>query len=136
MRLALLVLIGACGGGPSVPADSPSPFPDGGPGPDGNARLSFSWELQIGGSLAECFEVNAKEVEIRSFNRASGASTGKRFPCMPTGVGATDPLTAGGYAIQLSLFDDLGNAIQTLPSEDLTLNAGDDVSLGLRVFSP
>lgn len=136
MRLALLlVLIGACGGGPSVPGggddDSPPSVPDGGAG--GSGRMSFSWELQTGGSLGTCAEVGATQVEILTSNNSNGDERVKRFPCMSSGFGSTDLLSAGPYTVLISLLDSNQLAINNAPTQFPTITNG-DVNLGVQIF--
>lgn len=138
MRLALwLVLIGACGGGPSIPGggdDSPPPGPDGGPGPDGTGLITFNWQIAIGGSLAECFEIGAVEVELLSMNVATNEEFLRRFGCAPTGNGTSNPLPPGTYSNLISLLDSSALSIQT-QSNAQTVTVGEVSNAGLIIFN-
>ncbi len=136
MRLALwLVLIGACGGGPSIPGgDDDAPPPDGGPGPDGTGLISFNWQIAIGGSLAECVELGAVEVELLSMNVATNEEFLRRFGCAPTGTGTSNPLPPGTYSNLISLLDSSALSIQT-QSNAQTVSADQVANAGLIIFN-
>ena len=137
MRLALwLVLIGACGGGPSIPGpgDDDIPPPDGGPGPDGTGVITFNWQLSVDGTLAECFEVGAVEVELLSMNVATSEEFLRRFGCAPTGNGTSNPLPPGTYSNLISLLDSSALAIQT-QSNAQTVSDGGVSNAGLIIFN-
>lgn len=137
MRVALLlVILGACGGGPSVPGggddDGLPPGPDGGAG--GSGRFQFSWEITIGGATATCGSVGAIQVQIRSTDFNTGDEVQKTLSCAPTGTSTTDLLPAATYDNEVSLLDGDGFPLQSQFPGTGTIVGGDTLTIPGVVF--
>ncbi len=122
-RLALLVALAGCGGGPSI-TDPP---------PAGTGTFDLQWQVQVGGVPSSCAAVGATEVEIITTGAATGERV-QRFSCQ-SGSATTQPLPVGQYTTLISLLDAGASSLQTLPMETNTIRDGDSTDIGFFFFS-
>jgi hypothetical protein len=138
MRFALIVVVlGACGGGPSVPTDGgddDQPGGDGGGGGGNTGAISFDWQINVGPGLGTCEEVGAVQVEISSQKTSDGSETVRRFGCSPTGSGTVNALATGSYTNLVSLLDADGLPVSTQSTDLVTVTAGNTAILDLVTF--
>lgn len=120
MRWLALLLVAACGGGPSIPTS-----------PDGTGMFDFDWELRIDGFGTSCGEVGASNIEIIA-SRAD-TSQADRFPCVPFGGGTTRALPVGNYTLEVRLLDG-GNTLILALSDTGAITDGNVTGLGRYIF--
>jgi hypothetical protein len=123
---ALLVLVGACGGGGGRDAGVPDAASGG--------RFSLSWEITDGSAVLDCTRVGGSAIRVSAFPVGGGTAEIDVLPCT-AGMGTTRPLEPGKYDVEIELRATQGSLAAPVRVKDAQLTRGGEINLGKHVFA-